>query len=829
MVNKMKIFIISGMTCSACATSVEKATKKVSGVSSCQVNLLTNSMIVEGSFNDEDIINAVNKAGYFATLKNNDNKKIDNETLSNNNFKILRKRLIFSIIFLILLMYISMGHVMFNWPLPNIIASNHIMMGLIELLLTSIIIVINQSFFINGYRSLFHFAPNMDTLVALGVTASYGYSTWILFEMTNAQVNGNLEAVMNFMHDFYFESAAMILTLITVGKMLEAYSKGKTTNALKSLMDLAPKTAIILDNNIEKIVPIDNVKKDDIFIVKPGESIPVDGIIIEGNSSINEASLTGESIPVDKEIGDTVSTATINQSGYLKCKATRVGEDTTLAQIIQMVSDASASKAPIAKIADKVSGVFVPIVMIISLITLIIWLLVSKNLGYSIARAVTVLVISCPCALGLATPVAIMVGSGIGAKNGILYKTASSLEEAGKASIVVLDKTGTITLGQPKVTDIIPMNTFNKKELLILAYSLEIKSEHPLAKAIIEKSISENINPYEINDFKILPGNGLIAYYKNQKLIGGSFNFIKETIGANNELTNHYQILSKAGKTPLFFALENDIIGIIAVADTIKPDSIEAIKNLKKLGIQVLMLTGDNENTALAIGNQIGVDRIIAQVLPDGKEKIIKELKQEGKVIMVGDGINDALALTTADIGIAIGAGTDVAIDAADIVLMKNNLNDVANAINLSKKTLLNIYENLFWAFIYNIIGIPLAAGAFIKLFGWELNPMFGAAAMSLSSVCVVLNALRLNLFKAFKINESFSSNALNKTISINGMSCMHCVNRIKTALESIDEVNTVNIDLKKKKAYVTLNNNIDDDILRKTIENSGYKVIKIK
>lgn len=746
----MTQYIITGMSCAACSARVEKAVKKVAGVNSCAVNLLTNSMAVEGSAEPEVIIAAVEKAGYGAKLKDelknkekNINKGSEEASFEDKETPVLKRRLIWSLGFLIILMYFSMGHMMLRWPLPKFFENNHVAMGLAQMILAAIIMIINQKFFISGFKSLWHLAPNMDTLVAMGSMASFIWSVVVLFLMTRAQVDGDNNAVMNYMMQFYFESAGMILTLITVGKMLEARSKGRTTDALKGLMKLAPKSAVIIKNNAEVTVPVEQVKKGDIFIVRPGESIPVDGIVIDGTSAVNEAALTGESIPVDKNIGDLVSAATINQSGFIKCEAARVGEDTTLSQIIKMVSEASATKAPVAKIADKVCGVFVPAVIFIAVITVIIWLLLGKNFGAALSYGIAVLVISCPCALGLATPVAIMVGSGKGAKNGILFKTAESLEETGKIKIAALDKTGTITNGTPKVTDIININ-ISEDDLIKYACSLESKSEHPLAKAVTEFAGQKNINAFDVKDFKALSGNGLEAFYNGEKLIGGSMKFISENVNISGEIMNKAQALAEDGKTPLLFALDNKFLGIIAVADTIKPDSKEAVKELQDLGIRVVMLTGDNEKTANAIGAQAGVDEVIAGVLPDGKDSVIKNLKKSGKVLMIGDGINDAPALTSADTGMAIGAGADVAIDAADVVLMKSSLKDAVSAIRLSRATLKNIRQNLFWAFIYNIIGIPLAAGSW----GWSLNPMFGAAAMSLSSFCVVSNALRLNLAK---------------------------------------------------------------------------------
>ena len=844
----MEQFNITGMSCAACTNRVERAVKEVKGVTSCSVNLLTNSMGVEGTASNEDIILAVKNAGYGASLKKiNKTQSIqssnDEDTLRDRETPILKRRLIASLSFLILLMYFSMGHMMWGWPLPSFFDENHIAMGLVQLLLTVIIMVINQQFFISGFKSLLHGSPNMDTLVALGATAAFGYSTFALFAMTDAQVKGNTDAVMKYMHEFYFESAAMILALITLGKMLEARSKGKTTDALKGLMKLAAKNATLLKDGNEITVPIEQVNKGDIFVVRPGENIPVDGIIIEGSSAIDESTLTGESIPVDKTVGNTISAGTLNQSGFIRCEATRVGEDTTLSQIIQMVSDAAATKAPIAKIADKISGIFVPTVIIIAIITVIVWLIVGQSVGFSLARGISVLVISCPCALGLATPVAIMVGNGIGAKNGILFKTAVSLEETGKTKIVALDKTGTITQGEPKVTDVIPLNGIDSKELLQLAYSLEKKSEHPLARAINQKAEEEGIVSNEVKDFKALPGNGLTASLDNSVIYGGSYKFISEQVQIPIDIKNKSEHLAEDGKTPLFFSCDGVLYGIIAVADVIKDDSPQAIKEMQNMGINVVMLTGDNERTAKAIGAQAGVDEVIAGVLPDGKEKVIQKLKQKGKVIMVGDGINDAPALTSADMGIAIGAGTDVAIDAADVVLMKSRLTDVPAAIRLSRATLRNIRENLFWAFIYNIIGIPLAAGVFIKAFGWQLNPMFAAMAMSLSSFSVVTNALRLNFInihdskKDNKIKNKINNKINNKTkemktmekiIKIEGMMCGHCEAHVKKALEVLEGVEQANVSHEAGTAIVTMTADISDDILKKTVEEEGYKVIEI-
>ena len=745
----MEQFKVAGMHCAACSARVEKAVLKVPGVTSCAVSLLTNSMGVEGDADAQTIISAVKRAGYGASLKGeNESSEAAEAGLEDTDTPVLRKRLIASIVFLVVLMYFSMGHMMWGWPLPKWFDGNHVAMGLLQMILAAIIMIINQHFFINGFKGLINRSPNMDTLVALGSMASFVWSVYVLFAMTGAQAAGDEKAVMDYMMDFYFESAAMILTLITVGKMLEAHSKGKTTDALKGLMDLAPKTAVIVKDGEEKTVAVKRVKKGDIFVVKPGESIPVDGVITEGGSAVNESALTGESIPVDKEVGDMVSAATINQSGFIKCEATRVGEDTTLSQIIKMVSDAAATKAPIAKIADKVSGVFVPVVIILAIITTIVWLIAGKEVGYALARGISVLVISCPCALGLATPVAIMVGNGVGAKNGILFKTAVSIEETGRIKIVALDKTGTITKGEPRVTDIIPMREYDNETLLRLAYSLEIKSEHPLAKAIVNEAECRNIKADALEDFKVLPGNGLTASYNGNRITGGSFKFISEQAEVSDEFGKRAEKLAEEGKTPLLFMQDDKVCGIIAVADIIKEDSPAAIRDLKDMGIKVVMLTGDNERTANAIGAQAGVDEVIAGVLPDGKESVIRELMNQGKVAMVGDGINDAPALTRADVGIAIGAGADIAMDAADVVLMKSRLSDVPAAIRLSRYTIKNIHENLFWAFIYNIIGIPLAAGVWIPIFGWTLNPMFGALAMSLSSFCVVTNALRLNFVK---------------------------------------------------------------------------------
>lgn len=832
----MKKFNVTGMSCAACSSRVEKAVSKVEGVQSCSVSLLTNSMGVEGSASEESIIAAVEKAGYGASVAGGEKKQsAENEQLKDKDTPVLMHRLIASVGFLAVLMYISMGHMMLGWPLPNFFTDNHIAMGLVQLLLCVIIMVINQKFFINGFKGLIHRSPNMDTLVALGSGASFVYSVYALFAMTDAQVKGNAELVMSYMHEFYFESAAMILTLITVGKMLEAHSKGKTTNALKALLNLAPKKATLLIDGKETEVTVDKVKKGDVFVVRPGESIPVDAEITDGSTAVDESALTGESIPVDKVVGDTVSAGTINKSGFIKCSATAVGEDTALSQIIKMVSDAAATKAPVAKIADKVSGVFVPAVIVIALITIAVWLLCGQTVGYALARGISVLVISCPCALGLATPVAIMVGNGMGARKGILFKTAASLEEAGKTQIAVLDKTGTITKGEPKVTDIIPFE-ITENELLKYAYSIEAKSEHPLAKAIIVKAEELSLNPYEVTDFKAESGNGLSAEYNGERIIGGSKKYISSLIGISNDILSKADKLSEEGKTPLFFMLDNKLLGIIAVADVIKEESPQAIKQLQNMGIKVVMLTGDNERTAKAVGKLAGVDEVIAGVMPDGKEKVVAELKKQGKVLMVGDGINDAPALTRADIGMAIGSGTDIAIDAADVVFMKSKLTDVPAAVRLSRKTLRNIHENLFWAFIYNVIGIPLAAGVWIPLLGWQLNPMFGAAAMSLSSFCVVTNALRLNFFditnpkkdRKIKYKSKKDDNAMTKTMKIDGMMCSHCEGRVKQSLEGLAQVSQAEVSHEKGTAVVTLTAEVSNDVLKKTVEDQGYNVISI-
>ncbi len=822
---KMTQFNITGMSCAACVARVEKAVNGVEGVTSCSVSLLTNSMGVEGNIDTQKIISAVTEAGYGASLKGTENTSTKEDALKDTETPKLKKRLFLSLGFLIVLMYISMGHVMWGWYLP---ITNPIIIGILEFLLTLVVMIINKKFFINGFKGFVHRSPNMDTLVALGSGVSFGYSVYLLIKMI-AQ-GGNM--AHHYLHEFYFESAAMILTLITVGKMLEARSKGKTTNALKSLMKLAPKTATILVDGVEIEVPIEQVKIGDIFLVRPGEQISVDGIILDGTTAVDESALTGESIPVDKNIGDRVSGGTINQSGFIKCKATRVGEDTTLSQIIKMVSDAAATKAPIAKIADKVSGVFVPVVITIAIITIIGWLIGGQSVGYALARGISVLVISCPCALGLATPVAIMVGNGVGAKNGILFKTAVSLEETGRVNTVVLDKTGTITEGKPKVTDIIPIDT-TEDQLLNFAYSLEVKSEHPLAKAIIQKGNELNISHIEVQNFKALSGNGVTGKLNDKILYGGSLKFISEQITVDENTIKTVETLAENGKTPLLFSIDNRLLGIIAVADTIKDDSPKAIKELQNMGIKVVMLTGDNEKTANAIGALAGVDDIIAGVLPDGKEKVVRTLKDKGKVMMVGDGINDAPALTRADIGVAIGAGTDVAIESADIVLMNSKLLDVPAAIRLSRATLKNIHENLFWAFFYNAIGIPLAAGVFINLFGWELNPMFGAAAMSLSSFCVVSNALRLN-FKDIRNNKKDKKikvkikekKVMQITMKIEGMMCPHCEANVKKTLEGIAEVREAIVSHKDGTAIVTLDADLGVATLKKAVEEQGYKVI---
>ena len=842
----MEQYHVTGMSCAACSSRVEKAVSKVPGVESCSVSLLTNSMGVEGTASPEAVIAAVEAAGYGASCKGRgagtssgsgngaSGGGTEADLLEDTETPVLKKRLIWSIIFLVVLMYFSMGHMMWGWPVPEAMADNHVAMGLLQLLLTAAVMVINQKFFISGFRSLWHRAPNMDTLVALGSTAAFGYSTYSLFAMTGAQVRGDMDGVMQYMHEFYFETAAMILALITVGKMLEARSKGKTTDALKKLMKLAPKTAVVLRDGTETEVPVEQVVKGDVFVVRPGENIPVDGIVLEGISAVNEAALTGESIPADKKPGDQVSVATVNQSGFLKCEASRVGEDTTLSQIIRMVSDAAATKAPIAKIADKVSGVFVPAVIGIAAVTIVIWLLCGQSIGYALARGISVLVISCPCALGLATPVAIMVGNGMGAKNGISFKTAVSLEKAGKVNTVVLDKTGTITRGEPKVTDLIMAEGVSEAELLETAYALEARSEHPLAGAVVAMAEEKKLKVCDVQDFMILPGNGLTAVDNGDQLIGGSLTFLNDRIGVPDDVKTVAQRLAEEGKTPLLFARSKKILGVIAVADVIKEDSPEAIRQLQNMGIEVVMLTGDNERTAAAVGKQAGVDQVIAGVLPDGKEAEIRRLRRKGKVAMVGDGINDAPALTRADIGIAIGAGTDVAIDAADVVLMNSKLSDVPAAIRLSRATLKNIHENLFWAFIYNIIGIPLAAGVWIPLFGWQLNPMFGAAAMSLSSFCVVTNALRLNLFdmrnaaKDKQTKRKQEEKTMEKTMKIEGMMCGHCEATVKKALEALDGVDHADVSHEQDQAVVTLKEDVADDVLKKAVEDKDYNVVSI-
>ncbi len=881
----MEQYTVTGMSCAACSARVEKAVGKVAGVSACSVSLLTNSMGVEGTALEQDIIAAVEAAGYGASRKRNEkqasgDKGREEAALADRETPLLKKRLWASLVFLAVLMYISMGHMMWGWWLPDALTDNHVAVGLLQLLLTGIIMVINQRFFISGCKSLLHGAPNMDTLVALGAGTSFVYSTYALFAMTDAQAKGNIEAVMAYMHEFYFESAAMILTLITVGKMLEARSKGRTTDALKGLMKLAPKTAVVIRENVETEIPVEQVKKGDVFVVRPGENIPVDGVVLEGSSAVNEAALTGESIPVDKEKGDSVSAATLNQSGFIKCEATGVGEDTTLSKIIQMVSDAAATKAPIAKVADKVSGVFVPAVIAVAAVTILVWLLAGKDIGFALARGISVLVISCPCALGLATPVAIMVGNGCGAKNGILFKTAVSLEEAGKMRIVVLDKTGTITSGEPRVTDIYPAKGVSKEELVRTACALEQKSEHPLAKAVLEYAREKGIAAEEVTEFRALSGSGLEARKRGELLSGGNYRFISGRAEITEAVQKEAERLSGEGKTPLFFAKGNSFAGMIAVADVIKEDSPQAVRELQNMGLRVVMLTGDNARTAKAIGRQAGVDEVIAGVLPDGKESVIRSLKEQGKVAMVGDGINDAPALTRADIGIAIGAGTDIAIDAADVVLMKSSLRDVPAAIRLSRATLKNIHENLFWAFIYNVIGIPLAAGLWIPVFGWKLNPMFGAAAMSLSSFCVVTNALRLNLADIHstkrdgrhkraktskeevlqmkegeeaqeaeegktaeketdgevetkkrnmgKPDKEMEETKMEKTMKIEGMMCGHCEARVKKCLEALPQVTEAVVSHESGSAVVKLNGEIADEALQKAVEEQDYKVLSI-
>ena len=851
----MEQYIVTGMSCAACSARVEKAVSEVEGVTSCSVSLLTNSMGVEGTASSSAVIQAVEEAGYGASPKGGQEQSKEGgfdslqDSLKDRETPVLRRRLLSSVIFLLLLMYLSMGHMMWGWPLPSFFEGNHVAMGLAQLLLTVIIMVLNQKFFISGFKSLWHRAPNMDTLVALGSSAAFFYSTYALFAMTDAQVKGDADAVMGYMHEFYFESAAMILTLITVGKMLEAYSKGKTTDALKGLMNLAPKTAVLVRNGAEVEVPVEQVKKGDIYVVRPGGNIPVDGVVLEGNSAVDESALTGESIPVDKAQGDSVSAATINQSGVLRCEATRVGEDTTLSKIIQMVSDAAATKAPIAKIADQVSGVFVPAVVTIAVITILVWLLLGEDIGFALARGISVLVISCPCALGLATPVAIMVANGVGARNGILFKTAVSMEETGKTAIVALDKTGTITQGEPKVTDLLPAEDVTEVQLLADAFHLEQMSEHPLARAVLDYGTQKGVSSKKVSAFQALPGNGLSAVCEGVHLTGGSVAYISSRTALSDKVKQQAQELADQGKTPLCFLRDDRYIGMIAVADVIKEDSPRAVRELQNMGIHVVMLTGDNRRTAEAIGAQAGVDEVVADVLPDGKENVIRELQKFGKVAMVGDGINDAPALTRADMGIAIGAGTDVAIDAADVVLMKSRLSDVPAAIRLSRAALRNIHENLFWAFIYNVIGIPLAAGVWIPLFGWKLNPMFGAAAMSLSSFCVVTNALRLNLFKLHNAgrdhkrkdaiavdiisdnsnNKKEEDNKMTKTIHIEGMMCGHCEAHVKKALEAIDGVAEAQASHEKGTAVVTLTADVADDVLTKAVEEQDYKVISVE
>ncbi len=856
----MEQYRVTGMSCAACSARVEKAVSKVPGVTSCSVSLLTNSMGVEGTADEAAVIAAVEAAGYGAAVKGGADSAgtaagaknsaaaagAEEDILKDTETPKVRRRLIASLCFLVPLMYISMGHMMWNWPVPQVLEGNHVAMGILQMLLAGIIMVINQKFFISGFKGLLHGAPNMDTLVAMGSAASFIYSLYALLAMTEAQLNGDMEGVMSYMHEFYFESAAMILTLITVGKMLEAYSKGRTTDALKGLMKLAPKTAVIIREGTEITVSIEQVRKGDIFVVRPGENIPVDGIVLEGISAVNESALTGESIPVDKKPGDTVSAATLNHSGFIRCEATRVGEDTTLSQIIQMVSDAAATKAPIAKVADRVSGVFVPAVIGIAVVTLLIWLAAGETIGFALARAVSVLVISCPCALGLATPVAIMVGNGMGARNGIMFKTAVSLEETGKMQIVALDKTGTITSGEPKTTDIIPVQGVSEEELLIFAYALEKKSEHPLSRAILETARERGVqDELEVEEFQAVPGGGLTGILSETqqggsaaggRLTGGNLKYISETAEVAADVRRQAEALAEEGKTPLFFAKDGKLLGIIAVADVMKEDSPQAVRELQNMGIHVVMLTGDNEKTARAIGKQAGVDEVIAGVLPEGKERVIRALKEKGKTAMVGDGINDAPALTRADMGIAIGAGTDIAIDAADVVLMKSSLRDVPAAIRLSRATLRNIHENLFWAFFYNVIGIPLAAGVWIPVFGWQLSPMFGAAAMSLSSFCVVTNALRLNWFrmhdagkdKKIKQNVKKEKTSMKKTITIEGMMCGHCEAAVKKALEELPQVSEAVVSHETGTAVVTLSEEVADDVLKKTVEAKDYTVTGI-
>ncbi len=852
----MEQYAVTGMSCAACSARVEKAVSAVSGVQSVSVSLLTNSMGVEGIAEPAAVIQAVQEAGYGASQKGKGTDTQENNTsdaleaLQDHDTPVLRKRFIVSVFFLLVLMYFSMGAMMWGWPLPSYFADNHVAMGLLQLLLTVIIMVVNQKFFISGFRSLWHRAPNMDTLVALGAGAAFIYSTYALFAMTDAQVHHGMEAAMHYMHEFYFESAAMILTLITVGKMLEARSKGKTTDALKGLMKLAPQTATVVQDGVETEVGIEQVKIGDHFVVRPGENIPVDGIVLEGSSAVNESALTGESIPVDKETGDTVSAATVNQSGFLRCEATRVGRDTTLSQIIQMVSDAAATKAPIAKVADQVSGIFVPVVIGIALLTIAVWLLAGQTVGYALARGISVLVISCPCALGLATPVAIMVGNGVGARHGIMFKNAVSLEQTGKMQIIALDKTGTITNGEARVTDLLPADGVPEKDLLYYAYALERHSEHPLAKAILLYGQEHGVQETEVRDFSAVPGNGLRAVFEGSSLAGGNERFISEQAPIPGTVRKQAEQLAEAGKTPLFFARNGRLLGVIAVADVMKEDSIQAVKELQGMGLYVVMLTGDNERTAQAIGAQAGVDEVIAGVLPDGKENVIRHFQKQGKVAMVGDGINDAPALTRADMGIAIGAGTDIAIDAADVVLMKSRLRDVPAAIRLSRATLRNIHQNLFWAFFYNVVGIPLAAGLWIPLFHWELNPMFGAAAMSLSSFCVVTNALRLNLCRLFdasrdkKIKTRYAGetvladapdtnqkeeNRMSKTMKIEGMMCGHCEASVKKALEALDQVEKAEVSHEAGTAVVTLKSDVGDAVLAKAVEDQDYKVLGIE
>lgn len=843
----MKQYNVTGMSCAACSARVEKAVSKLEGVESCSVSLLTNSMGVEGDVPAEKVIRAVEDAGYGASEKGREHSlqnkgtasmQTAEDALADKETPVLKKHLFTSLVFLILLMYVSMGHMMWGFPLPAFFAQNPIAMGLLQMLLTIVVMLINQKFFISGFKSLWHKAPNMDTLVALGSGAAFVYSTYVLFAMTDAQVKGNAEAVAGYVHEFYFESAAMILTLITVGKMLEAHSKGKTTDALKSLMKLAPKTANVIRNGVEQQIAVENVEKGDIFVVRPGENIPVDGKVLEGGSAVNEAALTGESIPVDKEPGDMVSAATLNQSGFLTCEATRVGEDTTLSQIIQMVSDAAATKAPIAKVADKVSGVFVPAVITIALFTIAVWLVAGESVGFALARGISVLVISCPCALGLATPVAIMVGNGVGAKHGIMFKTAIALEETGKTDIVVLDKTGTITNGEPSVTDILPAEGVSETELLEKANALEQKSEHSLAKAILKKAEERKLPAYEVTAFQVLPGNGLTAQIGEQTLYGGNPAFITKYCEISQKMRLQAEKLAESGKTPLYFAENDRLLGVIAVADRMKGDSPQAIAELKNMGIRVVMLTGDNARTANAIGKEAGVDEVIAGVLPDGKEEAVRALKKKGKVMMVGDGINDAPALTRADMGVAIGAGTDIAMDAADVVLMKSKLSDVPAAIRLSRATLKNIHENLFWAFFYNVIGIPLAAGLWIPVFGWELNPMFGAAAMSLSSFCVVSNALRLNFCKLYDASHDKKRNKqkkkeeeknMTRTLKIEGMMCKHCEARVKKVLEALPEVEEAVVSHEAGTAVVTLKEEVANDVLKSAVEAQDYTVLSVE